>query len=116
MADLPLTLEHVQAAFAQWRTTKAHGSTPIPDILWSQVFELLERYPKSQILNRLGISTQQFKAKVKIPAAESTLSFISVPLSPVLYPLELTLPQQVKLTLQLPFEQVGALVRELMQA
>ena len=107
MAHSQLTLEHVQAAFAQWRTTKAHGSTPIPDALWRQVFELL---------NRLGISTQQFKAKVKTPAAEPALSFISVPLSPVLYPLEFTLPQQVKLTLQLPVEQVGALVRELMQA
>ena len=116
MAQSPLTLDQVQAAFAQWRTTKAHGSTPIPDALWRQVFELLEHYPKSQILNRLGISTQQFKARVKTPAAEPTLSFISVPLSPALYPLELTLPKEIKLTLQLPVEQVGTLVRELLQA
>ncbi|MHB1957114.1 MAG: hypothetical protein ACYCOU_25645 [Sulfobacillus sp.] len=115
MAHSPLTLEHVQAAFKQWRTTKRHGSTPIPQALWEQVAQLLEHYPKSQVLNRLGISTQQFKAKVKAPATEPAMSFISVPLTPTLYPLELTLPKQIKLTLQLPVEQVGTLVRELMQ-
>ena len=116
MAHSSLTLDQVQAAFVQWRATKQHSSTPIPHTLWSQVFELLEHHPKSQVLSRLGISTQQFKAKVKAPIAEPAMSFISVPLTPMLYSFELSLPQQLKLTLQLPFEQVGALLRELMQA
>jgi hypothetical protein len=111
MTPSDLTLEQVYQQFFDWRATKRQASEPIPDSLWQQVFQLMPHYTKSHVLKRLGISTYQFNAKCKL---EQEPSFISLPLTSALYPLELTLANHLKITLQLPAEQLTPFIRALL--
>jgi hypothetical protein len=111
MDTTSLTLDDVHRQFIEWRATKPHNSTSIPDSLWQQVFQLIPHYTKSHVLKRLGISAQQFNAKFNTEPALET-HFISLPLA--LYPLELTLGNHLKITLQLPAEQLTPFIRALL--
>jgi hypothetical protein len=112
MTPSDLTLEQVHQHFVAWRATKRLASEPIPDSLWQQVFQLMQQYPKSSVLKRLGISTLQFNTKFNPEPALEETHFISLPLA--LYPLELTLANHLKITLQLPAEQLTPFIRALL--
>jgi hypothetical protein len=111
MTPSDLTLEQVHQHFIAWRATKRQASEPIPDSLWQQVFQLIPHYAKSHVLKRLGISTHQYNAKFNSETPLET-HFISLPLA--LYPLELTLANHLKITLQLPAEQLTPFIRALL--
>ena len=50
-----LTLEAVATHFEQWRSRKAKGE-PIPEPLWREAIELLDRYRISQVTRKLRLS------------------------------------------------------------
>lgn len=58
------TLEPVKLNFLNWRRDP-HGSTRIPESLWDEVIALLPHYPKSKILNSLGINPWQLVQQLK---------------------------------------------------
>jgi hypothetical protein len=58
------TLESVKKDFLNWRRDP-HRSKRIPESLWDAVIALLPHYPKSKILNSLGISPWQLVQQLK---------------------------------------------------
>ena len=50
-----LTLEAVAAHFEQWRSRKTKGE-PIPEPLWRESIDLLDRYRISQVTRKLRLS------------------------------------------------------------
>ncbi len=57
-----LSLKEVIQAFREWRLGPQSGR--IPESLWNQVFELLNHYPKSKVLNSLWISNRQLQKQL----------------------------------------------------
>jgi hypothetical protein len=66
MLTKTLTLEEVEAQFANWRSNK-QGHSAIPIELWDQVKILLASYPHAPVLYRLGLTMQQAKNKGLFP-------------------------------------------------
>jgi len=71
-----LTLEAVAAHFEQWRSRKTKGE-PIPEPLWREAIDLLDRYRISQVTRqlRLGgsdLNKRRHQFSAASPASKST--------------------------------------------
>jgi hypothetical protein len=67
----PLSLEEVNANFAQWRSTRTKKSK-IPDILWQQALVLLSKYSASKICKALNLSSGQLNKKIQQSTTNAT--------------------------------------------
>lgn len=59
-----LTLDLVKQNFTEWRSNGGRNHR-VPDYLWEQAIALKDNYKKSTILSTLGISTAQYRARLK---------------------------------------------------
>lgn len=86
MNQLDLTLEEVEQEFSNWRYNRS-GNESIPNYLWEQVKILLTTYRRGELMQRLKLTTQQFKDKGLLSIKqdedpEITHSFIQIPSLP----------------------------------
>ena len=68
-----LTLEAVAAHFEQWRSRKTKGE-PIPEQLWRESIDLLDRYRISQVTRQLRLSGSDLKKRRRQFSAASPTS------------------------------------------
>lgn len=59
------TLDGTLKDFEQWRATKTNPATPIPDALWSKLFDLANQYSPATVKRLFGISAKQYNAKLQ---------------------------------------------------
>ncbi len=83
-----LTLEDVHDHFQEWRSTRKSKRERIPDDLLAEARSLMERYPQTTILHKLGLSRKRFIAAEPLPSTSTTAksedaidsaSFVQIP-------------------------------------
>ncbi|MEO8400331.1 MAG: hypothetical protein ABI597_00870 [Gammaproteobacteria bacterium] len=61
-----LSLDDVKSHFEHWRATRVKSREKIPQTLWEEVKNLIDRYSLTDITSALRINTNQIKDNLKI--------------------------------------------------
>jgi hypothetical protein len=81
----PLTLEMVCQHFEQWRETRPHGRSKIPERLWVEAISLVGHYPVTQVCKQLHLNPGSFNehrhGRLIEPNSSKNLHFIEVEVS-----------------------------------
>ncbi len=120
------TLSDVRERYEHWRSDKTSGNK-IPEDLWRLARKLVGRYSPSKIRDRLRISSMQYKRYILQEQAEPPLKpeqqpFVSTSLNQVLstvsaHPyISINCQDGTVLTINnLPIEQIGSLINQLLE-
>ena len=68
-----ITLDEVIQALQNWRLIKTHRNERIPEIIWDQIFMLVEKIPYRTVIRAAGITQNQFHLE-KTAREENTQS------------------------------------------
>ena len=58
-----VTLQSAIESIQTWRRSKTKLNEKIPDLIWDQVFSLMESVPELEVLQALGINSSQLRNK-----------------------------------------------------
>ena len=122
-----LTLSDVRECYERWRTSKKSGNK-IPHELWGLARTLVRRYSPSQIRDTLRINSTQYRRYILQQPVESSKpkqqSFVGTSLNQVLSTVSANAQPYMSINCQdgtaltiknLPVEQIGALVNQLLE-
>lgn len=118
------TLETVDQAFQEWRSTRPHKASKTPYSLRQQAVGLIPHYPMNLILKKLDINSDALKSWIHEQSPmPSSHEFVSLPIEPVAniiqehhsLQLEIKTTQGLQVTLSghLSPEWLGSFVREM---
>ncbi|MGK5093647.1 hypothetical protein WDW89_16755 [Deltaproteobacteria bacterium TL4] len=79
-----LTLEDVRLHFEQWRQTRLHSRSKIPDTFWQEALSLAETYPITQVCKQLRLNPGNLNKyrysvlEVSEPTISDQINFVEV--------------------------------------